>query len=107
MHGDFDLSNKRELAEALQPYIASQTLTVDLSNATFIDASTLGVFVHIARRRGELNASRLRIIHGNPHFRRIFSLCELNSVFDIEERAARTAQPPFFVARSLAFTALP
>ena len=61
LHGDFDIANKRQLSAALEPYIDSQRLTVDLAHATFIDASTLGMFVHIARRRREINATRFRI----------------------------------------------
>ena len=107
LHGDFDIANKQQLSEALEPYMASQRLTVDLSHVTFIDASTLSVFLHVARCRRELNATRLRIVNGSSHFRRIFWLCGLDDVFDIENLGAHTAKPPSFVARSLAFTALP
>jgi anti-anti-sigma factor len=88
LRGEFDISNKWQLFAALTPYVASQTFTIDLAHATFIDASTLGVFVHVARRRRELNATRLRIVKSSAHFRRIFSLCELDDVFKIEDEAA-------------------
>jgi len=107
LHGDFDISNKQRLSEALEPYMASPKLAVDLSHVTFIDASTLSVFVNIARCRRELNATRLRIVNGSAHFRRVFWLCGLDDAFDIENVAPRTAKPPSFIARSLAFTALP
>lgn len=107
LHGDFDISNKPELSETLAPYMASRKLTVDLSHVTFIDASTLSVFVNIARCRRELHATRLRIVNGSTHFRRVFSLCGLDDGFDLEDVAPRTAKPPSFVARSLAFVALP
>jgi len=94
LHGEFDILNKRQLFATLEPYIDSQRLTVDLANATFIDASTVGIFAHIARRRREIDATRFRMINVGSHFRRIFSLCALNDVFDIE-------------AGSLAFAALP
>lgn len=107
LHGEFDISNQRQLSAALEPYMVSQTLTVDLAPATFIDASTLSVFVHVARGRREIDATRLRIVNVRTHFRRIFSLCHLDDVFDIEGVATDSGRPPFSVDRSLAVTALP
>lgn len=72
LHGDFDIANERQLSATLEPFIDAQRLTVDLARATFIDASTLGIFVHIARRRREIDATRFRMINVNTHFRRIF-----------------------------------
>lgn len=106
LHGEFDISNKWQLFAALEPCIDSQTLTIDLADATFIDASTLGIFLQVARRRRELNATRLRIVDVSTHFRRILSLCELDDVFDVDDVPARKSKPPFSIAGSLAVTAL-
>ena len=106
LRGEFDISNKLQLSAALTPYIDSQTLTIDLAHTTFIDASTLGVFVRVARCRHELNATRLRIVKAT-HCRRIFSLCELDDVFDIEEVATHRGELPLSVAGSPAVPALP
>lgn len=107
LRGEFDISNKQRLSETLAPYMAAQRLTVDLSHLTFIDASTLSVFINVARCRRELGAARLRLVNGSPHFRRILWLCGLDDIFDIRDVVPRTAKPPSFIARSLAFTALP
>jgi anti-sigma B factor antagonist len=107
LHGDFDISNKRQLSATLEPFIDAQRHTVDLARATFIDASTLGIFLRIARRRGEINATRFRIINVSARFRRIFSLCGLDGVVDIEDAPARRSKPPRFLTGSLAVTALP
>ena len=107
LHGEFDISNAWQLFATLEPYMVSRTLTVDLANVTFFDASTLGVFVHVARCRRELSATRLRLVNVTALFRRIFSLCNLDDVFDLEDVATRAGIPPFSVAGSLAVTALP
>jgi anti-anti-sigma factor len=105
--GEFDISSKQQLYATLEPYVASQSLTVDLAYVTFIDASTLGVFVLFARRRRELNASRLRIVNVSTYCQRILSLCELADIFDIEGVPAGRGKPAFSVAGSLAATVLP
>jgi anti-anti-sigma factor len=107
LHGEFDIFNKWQLSEALEPCIASRTLTVDLAHTKFIDASTLGVFAHVARLRWEIDATRLRIINVSTHLRRIFSICQLDDVFNIDAVAARTRKPRFSTTGSLAVTALP
>jgi anti-anti-sigma factor len=88
LRGELDISNKWQLFAALTAYIDSPTLTIDLEHTTFIDASTLGVFVYVARCRREIDATRLRIVKGRAYFRRIFSLCSLDGVFDIEDAVA-------------------
>jgi anti-anti-sigma factor len=107
LHGDFDIANKRQLSEILEPYIDSQRLTVDLAHVTFIDASIVGIFVRIARRRREIDATRFRIINVSTRFRRIFSLCGLDDVLEIEDVSGSSGKPPFSAAGSLAVTALP
>ena len=72
LHGEFDIADKWQLYAALRPSTDYQTLTIDLAHATFIDAGILGVFVHVARRRRAIGATRLRIVNLSTHFRRIF-----------------------------------
>ncbi len=107
LRGEFDISNKWQLFAALTAYIDSPTLTIDLGHTTFIDASTLGIFVYVARCRREIDATRLRIVKGSAYFRRIFSLCSLDNVFDIGDALAPRGEPPFSVVGSPAVTALP
>jgi anti-anti-sigma factor len=107
LRGEFDISNKWQLFAALTAYIDAPTLTIDLGHTRFIDASTLGIFVHVARCRREIDATRLRIVKGGAYFRRIFSLCSLDEVFDIGNDVARRGGPAFSVAGSPMVTALP
>ena len=106
LHGEFDLFNKAQLSGALSSSVASPTLTVDLAHATFIDASTLNVFAHVASRRRELGATQLRIVNVNSHLRKIFSICQLDNVFDIEGAAGRL-QPRISRAGPLSVASLP
>ena len=71
LRGEFDISNKWQLFAALTPCVDFQTFTIDLAYATFIDASILGVFVQVARRRQQIDAKRLRIVNVSTHFRKI------------------------------------
>lgn len=92
--GDFDIYNKGEFAAALRQGVTYQTFVIDLARTTYIDASILGVLVGLARRRKIANASPIRIIHVRDQIRKLFTICELESIFDIggELTAATSAR---------------
>jgi anti-anti-sigma factor len=50
-HGELDLAVKDELREVLSPLRGN--VTVDLSEVTFVDSSTIGVFVGAHKRLSE------------------------------------------------------
>jgi anti-sigma B factor antagonist len=57
--GELDLAVKDDLREVLSPLTG--VVTVDLTDVTFIDSSTIGVFVGVHKRlSGEGGALRLR-----------------------------------------------
>ncbi len=83
VEGEVDLSTapslKWMLVDALQT--GSSQLVVDLSLATFVDSTTLGVLIGVTRR---LDASgRLAIVCARSDVLRIFELSGLDGVFAI------------------------
>jgi anti-anti-sigma factor len=65
--------------------VGYRTITIDLTQTTFIDASILGVLVRLADRCRKHNAGQMRIVNANGHLRKLFSICELESAFGIKD----------------------
>lgn len=84
---EFDIYNKGQLSATLEESVGSRAITIDLAHTTFIDASILGVLVRLAVRAREHNATQVRIVNASAHLRRLFSICQLEAIFDIEDRA--------------------
>ncbi len=83
VEGELDLftapSLKQMLVDSL--HAGSSRLVVDLSLATFIDSTTLGVLVGVTRR---LDAgARLAIVCARPNVRKIFEFSGLDGAFAI------------------------
>jgi anti-sigma B factor antagonist len=83
--GDFDISSKAALSRALDSTgDGAAAVTIDLSETTFLDASTLAVLAKLQRQRQERGASAVRVVGPNPHVRKILSITKLDRVFDVE-----------------------
>ena len=53
VYGDIDLSNSRELEQAIQmPRSVDRALVVDLSNCVYMDSTALGVLVRTKKNLG-------------------------------------------------------
>ena len=98
LHDEFDICNTSQLSAALDQSVGYRTITIDLAQTTFIDASILGVFVRLADRCRKHNAGQVRIVNANGHLRKLFSICELESVFGIEDRPAHSDKPPWVLS---------
>lgn len=96
--GEADLYSAPEFKERLLGLIdAGKTrILIDLSEATFVDSTTLGVLVAAARRvRPE--GGTVAIVCAEPSIRKIFATTGLERVFPIqatrEEAQAALAEP--------------
>lgn len=87
---EFDFFNKPELAATIASAETARRMTLDLGAATSIDASILGLFVGIARRRKLIGASQVHIVNVAAGIRKLFTICKLESVFRL---AGPTATP--------------
>ena len=84
--GEVDLATAPELKEALGDVVNSgaQGVLVDLSNATFIDSTTLGVMMGAVKRLRPVGGE-LAISCHDPNIRKIFEITLLDRVFKIFE----------------------
>lgn len=93
LYDEFDIYNKGQLSTALEESVGCRTITIDLAHTTFIDASILGVLVGLAGRCRKHNAAQVRIVNASTYLRRLFSICQLENVFDIEDQRTHTPKP--------------
>jgi anti-anti-sigma factor len=95
LYGEFDICNKSQLSAALDESVGYRTITIDLAQTAFIDASILGVFVRLADRCRKHNAGQMGILNANGHPRKLFSICEFESAFGIKDHPGHSYKPPF------------
>jgi len=92
--GEVDLYVAPELKQQLLDVIerGAKTVIVDLTDATFIDSTTLGVLIGAVRRL-RANEGRLCVVCSDAGIARTFELSGLDRVFEIfptrEEAIAR------------------
>jgi anti-sigma B factor antagonist len=84
--GEVDLATAPELKEALAEVVRSGAtgVVVDLSNASFIDSTTLGVLMGAVKRLRP-GGGELVIACHDPNIRKIFEITLLDRVFRIFE----------------------
>jgi anti-sigma B factor antagonist len=82
--GEVDLATAPELKEALTEVVnnGARGVLVDLSNATFIDSTTLGVLMGAVKRLRP-TGGELAIACNDPNIRKIFEITLLDRVFAI------------------------
>ena len=72
--GDWDLCEAPRLREALDAINAAQHVVFDLKEITYVDSSTLRVFVEFKQRSKTLGGSTAVFYGGNDRARRLMSL---------------------------------
>jgi anti-sigma B factor antagonist len=84
--GEVDLATAPELKEALGEVVSSGAsgVLVDLSNATFIDSTTLGVLMGAVKRLRPAGGELVIACH-DANIRKIFEITLLDRVFKIYE----------------------
>jgi len=108
--GEVDLATAPELKEALGEVVSSGAVgvLVDLSNATFIDSTTLGVLMGAVRRLRPAGGE-LVIACADANIRKIFEITLLDRVFKIYDtpgtaveylRGSRSTAAPDVSSRS-------
>jgi anti-sigma B factor antagonist len=82
--GEVDLATAPELKEALGEVVSSGAsgVLVDLSKATFIDSTTLGVLMGAVKRLRPAGGELVIACH-DPNIRKIFEITLLDRVFKI------------------------
>lgn len=82
--GDVDLHSGPELRDRLTSIIDGDVrqLTIDLSEATFLDSMALGVILG-AKKRLDDTGGRLGLVVSNPDLLRIFEITMLDRILEI------------------------
>jgi anti-sigma B factor antagonist len=82
--GEIDLYNAPEFKKRLSDIIDKGTkeVVIDLSEATFIDSTTLGVLVGAVKKL-RTQGGRLSLICSNHHITSVFNITGLDRVFPI------------------------
>jgi anti-sigma B factor antagonist len=93
--GEVDLYTAPELKAALLPLIASgpSRVVVDMTEATFVDSTALGVLLGAVKRLRPLGGD-LVIVCSNPNIRRILSITLLDRAFAIYDSLAEALAAP-------------
>jgi anti-sigma B factor antagonist len=91
LHGEADMRIASELQDRLGEVIdeGSVAVVLDLSDASFLDSTTLGVLLG-AMKRVRARGGRFRIVAPKAEIRRIFELTLLDRVFELD-RSRREA----------------
>jgi anti-sigma B factor antagonist len=86
--GEVDLYTAPALKRSIRETIDQGTryLLVDLSSATFIDSTTLGVLIGAVKRLRPMGGE-LAIACSDPNIRKIFAITLLDRIFEIFETA--------------------
>ena len=92
--GDIDLYTAPELKTELHRLIeaGATRIVIDLTSATFIDSTTLGVLLG-ALKRFRPTGGELVLVCSDPNIRRIFEITLLDRVFPIFETLASAGAP--------------
>jgi anti-anti-sigma factor len=78
--GEWDLCEAPRLREALDAVNASQHVVFDLAGITYVDSSTLRVFVEFKQRSKSLGGTTALYYGGNERARRLMSLSGIGTL---------------------------
>jgi len=83
LRGEYDISREMELSHTMAGAMALDEgdLVVDLSEVTFMDAATIGVFIR-ARNDLRLQCRSLTLRSSSGFARRVLELCGLTDLLD-------------------------
>jgi len=87
--GELDLSNARELTDALRHAVPDDVtlVVVDLSGTTYLDSGGIAAFFRLSQRlRDHRQDLRLVVPHGSP-IRAVVELTRLSQVIPVDESA--------------------
>jgi anti-anti-sigma factor len=88
--GDFDMSISGIVRQRIGAHLNADEVILDLSQATFIDSTGLGVIAHANRVLNSGEVKRLRVIGRQPPILTVF---EAAGLADLLEPDRRTGPP--------------
>lgn len=83
LYGEYDLSRKEELADALASLSGEKPVVLDLTRVSYVDSSFLN---ELGMLRARLAESAITLHGVSPQLRRVLSLMRFDTLFDIVDR---------------------
>lgn len=85
LSGDIDLGNAEEFYSVVSEAYAQTpaNLHFDCTKLNFIDSTTLGTFVKILKK-AKTDGNTVRLIALQPKIKKLFLICALDSIMEIE-----------------------
>ncbi len=94
-HGELDVTAGRSLREVLrEACAAARTVIVDLTHVTFIDSTTLGVFL-ATHRRSEADNCNLVVVNPSPRVMAMLRITGLLNLLDVRPAEAGELAPAY------------
>lgn len=94
LSGEWDLSKQRQLHAILEGAVQTNPLIIDLSEAVFVDSTSLSEMMRLARARQEIGLPD-PVFVVNDQLQRVFDIVQFTSLFSIfrtrDEAIAATA----------------
>lgn len=86
--GEWDVSNRDRLHEALLSLGASGDVVVDLRGASFFDSTALAELIMLYKRLAD-GGRRLEALVGDSNMRRLLELTSLDALFGVSAQRAK------------------
>lgn len=83
--GEYDISRREELEQLLAPAYGARAAVIDVSDVTYFDSTALTCLIRLRKRMMEGGSANIRIVGAKPQIRRIFTLTNLERVFELED----------------------
>lgn len=84
LDGDYDLSRREELRDALYALKDADAVAIDLQNVSYMDSAGLGVLINFNKRFVQQGGPPIRLLNVQPRLRRVVGITGLDKVFDID-----------------------
>lgn len=81
LEGEWDVYRVDELRRRLEPAYETPNVVLDLSQADYIDSTSLGALVHLRKERDGRALGLAKIVISSPLVRRIFRIVRLDEAW--------------------------
>lgn len=85
LSGDCGIGNAEELRAKLQGAIVADNVILDLSEATSVDSTALGMFVQLQKTLHARTDTAVEIVTRNPQLLRVLTFTGLDRMFKVSD----------------------
>ncbi len=95
--GEQDISCREQFGADLKCLINVQAVVLDFTDVTFVDSTIVGQLIKLHNIRSSQGYDRVTIVTNNPNLIRLFSILQLDAVFNFAASLSDMVQPGEFV----------